>query len=209
MEEYEQIIRNFRIVPEDIWFFTNNPSNDLPYHNRFHSQCMVVNCYDGAQYYNLPYEATRQLLIAAMFHDFGHTGGKEDDTVNIGNALVGYHRLGEVMNAHEPIVVDCIRCTQYPFVVTPFTIEHRIIRDADLMQFRFPNWEKVYFEDLKKEMEIRMHQTITDHEMIMGNRKFWADVMFFTDWGVKMVNEAAPYSFTQKLQVPTKWVVLR
>src|ERR1019366_5684420 len=119
----------------------------------------IENCYDGAQYYNLPKDTTRDILLAALFHDFNHSGGKLPDNENIKNAVSCIQAL--LTNIH-PLVIDCIECTEYPFVKEPLTIEQRIIRDADLMQFRYTNWMDMIGKNLRKEMEVRLGKTITD-----------------------------------------------
>jgi hypothetical protein len=143
---------------------------------------MLENCYEGAQFYNLPYDTTREILIAALFHDFAHTGGHATDNENIRRAyhhgLKMYFRSGV-----SELVWQCIRCTQYPFVYEPLTIEQRIIRDADLMQFRYSNWKDVLLVKLKLEIEVAQAREISEDEMIEGQRKFWSGVKFYTDWG--------------------------
>jgi hypothetical protein len=201
MKPYNEIVEHYEL--EYDWFVQNNPSNNLPYHNLFHTQCMIENCYDGAQYYNLPYDATQQLLTAALFHDFAHTGGKELDSENIRRAL--HDGLWKLYGGELPkLIWECVKCTQYPYVREPFTIEQRIIRDADLMQFRFSNWEEMLFVNLKKEMEEMRRCSISDEEMLVGQRKFWSDVTFFTDWGKMCLNQA-PHSFREKMGVQHVW----
>lgn len=184
MKPYVEIIRNYNLWWEWDKFVRSNPSNNLPYHNQFHAQCMIENCYEGAQYYNLPRDTTREILVAAMFHDFAHSGGKTPDSINVQKALAE-------SQAHNfsKTVFDCIKCTEYPFVVEPYTIEQRIIRDADLMQFRFPNWEDMLLVQLKKEIEIAQCKEITEDEMIAGQREFWKGITFFTEWGDKVLEE--------------------
>ncbi len=187
MKSYQDIIKWYDMVDLYDWFVKNNQSNDLPYHNLFHAQCMVENCYDGAQYHNLPFDATRQILCAALFHDFNHSGGKEEDMENIYHAILGVQRcaieLDQPLADIPDMVIECIRCTEYPFVYESFTIEQRIIRDADLMQFRFGNWKDVLDNRLRAEMEVKIGKPITQQEMYDGNQAFWRKVHFYTDWG--------------------------
>jgi hypothetical protein len=183
MIPYSAIITQYGLTYEYDWVVKNNPARDLPYHNLFHAQCMIENCYDGAQYHNLPYSDTKLLLFAALFHDFDHSGGLHPDSTNIKRALRGIYIYTREQPA--PIIKACVCCTEYPFVVEPFTIEQRIIRDADLMQFRYPNWKEMIEVRLKQEMEVKFEKPITPEEMFDGNQNFWRAAKFYTEWGKK------------------------
>jgi hypothetical protein len=154
---------------------------------------MIENCYDGAQWHDLPYASTRELLIAAMFHDFNHSGGEQLDSVNISRALTGVSTFFKEFcgTGYPHLIHICIKCTEYPFVVEPCTIEQRIIRDADLMQFRYPNWQHMYEANLKREIEVKIGHPIPDEDMLKGQSKFWADVVFYTDWGLEVYHNEA------------------
>jgi hypothetical protein len=78
------LIYYFRVL----FFRANNLYN--PYHNFRHMSHVLWLCYKSCQYYSheLPPRQMRTLLIAALFHDFDHTGrphrGDEDpDGINI------------------------------------------------------------------------------------------------------------------------------
>jgi hypothetical protein len=58
-----------------------------PYHNDYHIMSVVCLCAIGASESGMAFDATRDLLIAAMFHDFGHAGGHQvSDADNIRTA---------------------------------------------------------------------------------------------------------------------------
>ena len=69
------------------YFNSFNPSTDLPYHNKYHMHCMVLNCYEGAKFENLDESTTKGLITGAIMHDFGHSGGQLSDAKNIFIAL--------------------------------------------------------------------------------------------------------------------------
>ena len=192
MKRFDEIIAAYGLGDHYRWFCLHN-SSTAPYHSVYHANCMIENCYDGAQYYNLPYSSTRELLIAAMFHDFNHSGGKLEDRGNINRALKGVSTFfaqyckgdGGVSN----LIWQCIKCTEYPFVIEPFTIEQRIIRDADLMQYRYPDWLEMYETNLKKEIEVRLDKEVSHSDMYWGNVRFWKSVEYFTEWGEKVHRE--------------------
>jgi hypothetical protein len=131
IEEYFFHVQNF------------NVSNDLPYHNWYHTTCMFLNCYEGVVHTTLNKarendfdDWTCSLLIAALFHDFGHSGGSQPDSVNIKVAISGlkefsskliksfaWERVDNVtytkkMLYHEKIVayaIEIIKATEYPY----------------------------------------------------------------------------------------------
>lgn len=187
MMPYAKILKFYELQGVANLFSSKNTANDLPYHNAFHAQCMDENCYDGAQYYNLPYDVTKNLLMAALFHDFNHSGGKTNDKENVTRATIDLEKLFVRSNDSIPtIVIECIRCTEFPFVIEPMTIEQRIIRDADLMQFRYPNWQDVIENKLRAEIEVARGEQISAEDMYEGNKTFWSKVKFYTEWGQKM-----------------------
>ena len=117
-------------------------SVDLPYHNKYHTACMINECERLANQQNLSEYDMRLLLTAAAFHDFNHTGGKSTDVKNIELALEAFHKYSD----KNPTVEKLICVTQYPFVREPLdpsveiTKMMQIIRDCDLMQSFRPTW---------------------------------------------------------------------
>ena len=91
----------------------------------------------------------RNLLIAALFHDFDHTGKSGPDSVNIERALSALRKhLLAVDWQHVHEIAELIRLTEYPYTVpceklNPETAEGLsalILRDADLSQALSPAW---------------------------------------------------------------------
>jgi len=172
------------------WVLKNNPSNDLPYHNWYHALCMIEKCVEGANYHNLPYRSVRHLAVAALFHDYAHTGGGKDDQYNIVLALRGLNNLANrsvgstvALGINLDEVEQIIRITQYPYIDAPICIEQRIIRDADLMQSFRPTWKEMILDGLRKEMEIKLNKEISIEEMCKGQIAFLKNVIPLTDWG--------------------------
>jgi len=164
-------------------------SRDLPYHNWFHTCCMICNCIEGAQAHDLSFRECHLIGLSALFHDFNHSGGKKIDAENINVAIsnllsvvpqqLGYNFL-DVYQMRETI-----RVTQYPFIYTPKTIEQKIIRDVDLMQILEPEWYEHVILGLQAEFK-RGGRDYSHRQMLTGQLDFLDKHIpneLFTSWG--------------------------
>lgn len=160
-------------------------SKDLPYHNWFHTCCMICNCIEGAQFYNLDFRQCHLIGLSALFHDFNHSGGRKSDAENINVAVSNLRSVTETyspMDLHQ--MLETIRVTQYPFVHTPKTIEQKIIRDADLMQILEPEWYEHVILGLQAEFKAG-GKNYSLNEMLKGQMTFLDEHIptnLFTQW---------------------------
>ena len=188
----EEICEALDIKPHYLYVRQKNPSNNLPYHNWYHTMCMVQNCFEAGTYHDLPTSSMRALCVSALFHDFNHSGGKLDDSRNIINALLAFKTFQSQSTHYDNDlrhVQKIIEVTEYPYVREPFTIEQRIIRDADLMQVAYEDtWYDMIITGLKKEMSIKQGRIITDNEMLAGQIEFLKNIHLFTIWGNKKLH---------------------
>ena len=198
------IIDRLNLEPFLEFLSSFNEANQLPYHNYYHSTCVMLNCYEGAYYarLNLPPlnpfnmdEELRGLCAGALLHNFNHSGGKLSDAVNVKRALAGLKAaqtyassmlLG--LNANElAVATSVIKITQYPFVREPSTIPDYIIRDADQMQPYEESSEvllRQYF-GLKAESELQHQATSTLREFAASLRLLLdSEVQWHTEWAV-------------------------
>lgn len=183
----EDICRSLQIENVYAYVRDNNPSNDLPYHNWTHIQHMVESVYEGALYHQLGPQCQIDLVVAALFHDYGHTGGKESDASNIRIAKMALDSYTATQVGKIEYIPDVVRLlisvTQYPFVITPIFTQERIIRDADLMEMGRDTWYEMVIEGLRKEMEVSQKKEITVEEMLRGQVEFHEKVEWYSDWG--------------------------
>jgi hypothetical protein len=187
----------------------NNPSNNLPYHNWYHTLCMIKNCFDASEYYNLPMSSMRGLCAAALWHDYGHTGGKFDDVVNITNTINHFRNFHLSLSSCATRELDSDLChvpslisvTQYPYVHEPFGIEQKIIRDADLMQIAEVTWYDMIITRLGREMSIKYGRQLTDLEMIEGQISFLKNINLYTDWGKNKLVSILPQRLTTLINI--------
>lgn len=184
-DQVNTILATHNLLGAYAYFINHNPSNDLPYHNLYHTNCMIINCAEGADEMQLPPEKTCVLLLAAIFHDFGHSGGKEKDDHNIRVAIAGLEAYCRIDESFAPCMAEAsqiIESTLFPPVTKPETLSQKIIRDADLMQMYMPGWEKQIFVGLRKEIEVTVGKEVSPSEMVSMQLKFMGAVQWYTSW---------------------------
>ena len=176
-------------------FMDTSSSHDLPYHNLYHTRCMILNCYEGAYYENLSLEDTRGLVAAAIYHDFCHSGGTKPDTENVKQALFGlscaqrYAKSKGLGLSELSLLVanSAIEITTYPYEREPVTNTQCIIRDADLMQPYEDNVDALreQYLGLKEEVEIQRNVTFSCWDFADGMRKWQeTEVIWHTPWAI-------------------------
>lgn len=116
-----------------------------PYHNFRHMFHVLYMCYQACVFYadELSPREMRNLLIAAMFHDFDHSGMMGNDDLNIERAIRGLrkHLLSEDQPESENIA-GLIRATEYPYKVPSENLcglLAPILRDADMSRVSAPH----------------------------------------------------------------------
>lgn len=159
-----------------------NPSNNLPYHNLYHTLCVVRSVHElateGMNYrqvnnvlcgtheppVNLTHDDVKSLLIAALYHDYGHSGGKNDESWNIRQAIASVPN-----EVRSPDIENLIRATEYPYkdLHPNERIEYMqmIMRDADLCQIYQDNFICQCVLGLYEEAKV-MNPNLTMKEMI-------------------------------------------
>jgi len=116
-----------------------------PYHNFRHMLHVTRLCYLACEFYAkaLTKRKMRDLLIAAMFHDFDHTGKAGPDSVNIERALLA---LGKYLLPEDRVysgeIQSFVQLSQYPYLLSSDKVGHsaQILRDADGAQALNPAW---------------------------------------------------------------------
>lgn len=121
------------------YVMSTNPSSNSPYHNNQHLYTVAINVVDAAVYYHLDDITKKMLLAAALFHDYDHTCGKEDDFVNIQRAVNHFQEKNAQHNwftdEESTNIIHLIQSTEFPHKKSSTdTLEQNILRDADLIQ---------------------------------------------------------------------------
>lgn len=172
-------------------FLKKNTSNNAPYHNLWHTLCMVGFCYEAADKEHVSGEEKTDLLIAALIHDFCHSEGKMDDEHNVKTAIKEGWEISKntgIFKDHDDYderVARIIRATQYPYVIPAdqLDIQQAIIRDCDLFQTFEKTWFTHTILGLSAEMNIGLNL------LLPGQIEFMKNSHFSTNWGKKYAEE--------------------
>jgi len=148
-----------------MWSFivSNNPGRENTYHNTQHMKHMAaIACYlfENSDAYKVMSPAeqhlqTNLLLIACLWHDYGHSAGAKPDNENIKFACDAFiewfdsvraemvpflsglpakeERDTELAFEYAKIIIDILRVTEFPFVHRPHGTLQMCARDADLL----------------------------------------------------------------------------
>ena len=187
-EDHAKILKAYCL--EAMWslFVNNNRAASLYYHNNYHAMWMMVNCYNMSMNHEMDDNDRRLLLIAAMFHDFDHSGGVLLDKVNIAAARTGVYRHVDINDIDKKVVIYLIKITEFPFAYEPITIQEKIIRDSDIMQGMTPFVNKIIYHDLFCELLTRT-PTLTYERFIALQREFHEKSVMYTPEGLKCKEE--------------------
>lgn len=164
----------------DLWQYVveNNPSEKAPYHNTTHMLYMAWLADEFFQAHSSDEQFAsnqREMIVAALFHDFDHSGGHEPDSVNIDRAVAAWHiAYDKVQPKHiNPKLVETfIRVTQYPYTGIVTTLAGKCLRDADLLYTTVMGNPHIVLRDLKAELEIQLKKEITIEEAAESYKEF-------------------------------------
>jgi hypothetical protein len=183
-QEGDVLARAFRYIVD------NNISNDAPYHHLNHMLRVMAFCNEGCKYHRIEGKPRLNLLVAAIFHDFNHTQGKEDDSVNVEIAKKGimeWYRKNALNHSNINIkkVLEIVAATQYPYVIEKedLTLEQSIIRDADLMIALDHDWMGTIIIGLATELGVDSFKKMAD-----GQHKFHSGIEMCSPWGKEVYN---------------------
>jgi len=186
MKILHTIKNNPVLVSAFSYIVKNNTSNNASYHNLYHLLFVADKCLDASNFYGFTNKERNNLMLAALFHDFDHSQGKENDSVNIQNAIFGFKVwLGSIdpglrSEVDFSGILRAINATQYPYVIPARSLElnQSIIRDADLMMSRGDDWLNTVILGLSSEMKINDLE-----KMVVGQENFLNGVEMITEWG--------------------------
>ena len=164
-----------------IWNATNV---NMPYHNLRHMLHVMWATYNGALYYDIDPRTLRNMLIAALMHDYNHTGRTGDDTINIELAIRGFEEnmlLEDVPYMND--IIFLIRATQFPHKEIEYSLPAFILRDADVAYTLNDSWIHIVNIGLSQELNI------TAEKMLKFQETFLSGMKLYSEWGKKEYSE--------------------
>jgi len=191
----------FRVCGDKVAFtnrvlqeFNANPSANLPYHNNLHQMTVALMCLILSEQNNVSSVAINTLLskpncyfchkeilfAAAMFHDYGHSGGTKPDFLNIHETRKVIDSLYNTTRAID--IHKIIRVTEYPFEIEPKTEDEKIIRDADILcslLYSDALFYEQYVVGLKAEIEVSTGQNISTLQFCEAQINFLRGIKFY------------------------------
>lgn len=158
-----------------------------PYHNFRHSMHVLCRSYEAAQHEGLDPISVRQLLIAAMFHDYNHSGVMGNDAREIQTALLA---LGDCLLSEDvslyPEIMLLIKATEFPHSKCALSPGAAILRDADMSPIFSDVWLQQIIFGLAKEMGI------SALELLLKEEDFLRSMEFYSVWGNKFLKAQVP-----------------
>lgn len=162
-------------------YISENNLVENDYHNTehminvFNNSMLLFNHYEK-EYQLEPYHKL-VLGLAALFHDFNHSGGKLVDKENIKLALVALEEFLNEMCKSDLYddIKSIIIATEFPHLDMDLDILQKIIRDADTMGGIIEGWQSVV-----SNLASEYNKTLV--EFIPSQIKFLDVVKFNTDY---------------------------
>lgn len=169
-----------------VFFNARNWNN--PYHNFRHIFHVLWLCYDACGFYRKvgavgwTLERARNLLIAAIFHDYDHSGRTGRDDLEIQRAIDGLRKhIEEADKWNLEEIESIIKDTQFPYQVPGEKLgrlESQILRDADISQALSPVWLQQVIFGLALEMNVPPIKMLEMQESFLRNA-----IKPLTAWG--------------------------
>lgn len=191
------------------FFIEKNTALKAPYHNFFHTCCVIENCIHIVTHesiYNKNNSENkntdlRALVCSGLFHDFDHSQGKKSDEENINIAINAFLSTSKETAEFNEKVISLIEATQFPYVIEEkdLTWEQKIIRDADIMQMFEPNYlQQIWIGFLMTELNKPAIESI-DMQL-----NFIKNIKFHTSYAKKIAEDQLPgiirsFEFLNKL----------
>ena len=182
---FVEVFKKFDYLGEALsYIIKNSKSNFSPYHNLNHNLVVTVFSYYIGHSEKLSDKEMKELLIAAIFHDYNHTAGEQKDDVNIKNAKDGVKKFVEDNDVDVDLdkIYEILGATEFPYKIEDdkLNTQQKIIRDADMTQlFEHARLQSNYL-GLAKEMKIDYKKQLD------GQGKFYKSLKFRTKFGKKL-----------------------
>lgn len=183
-----------------------------PYHNLTHELQVVFwthACIVNEPHFEPSRADMRDALLAALFHDHNHSGGRSSDEVNVQMAMqfvANHYSLDR--DPQRCAAAKIIEATRFDgldtgFYRDPTNLSERAIRDADLMSI-YTHEGRQLLLGLVQEVSGKSWSLINDHgglaHSLEANAKFLRGAKMYTSYGKTMKDrylESAIREFNQ------------
>lgn len=176
-----------------VFIIKNNKSNNLPYHGIDHlfevyNDCKTLIDFSQMDQFSLNEDSEEvnyetELLIAALFHDYNHSGGKLKDSENIEIAIKGCKEFLDTIDydLNFDVIESVIKATEYPSPLKgDLTIEQKIIQDADMCYLLNDiAIVKLYYglrEEFGVELDKFLENQLAFFETVKFNSRLYSDI---------------------------------
>ena len=173
----------------------HNPSKGLPYHSNYHLEQVTKFALIGSEYYKFPIPNQRLVAVAALFHDFDHSGSGKEDNINIMRACKGFIDFNNFENKEkfedeeEMTILNMIKETRFPYLKdgSGLNIMEQVLRDSDILQ-------GVFSEDYINRIVLGIAQeaNLTPEKMLAGQAGFLNSAKFCTEWATELYKVGLP-----------------
>jgi hypothetical protein len=158
------------------------PNATAPYHNIRHMLHVMWDTYNGYLYYKneISPRTLRNMLVAALFHDYAHSGKSGNDSYNIETAI--HYLTLFILEEDKPFldeISEYIKATQFPHLVMELTLPGKILRDADVTYTLSDTWIQTVAFGLSEEIGI------STESMLKGQETFLKSLHLETEWAQK------------------------
>jgi hypothetical protein len=157
----------------------NAPNIYNPYHNFRHMINTLCSVYRGAVFHQYHLECgprhLRALLIAGLFHDYGHSGQMGHDHEEVANSI----KLLESLLLTEdqdllPEIKELIVATEFPHIAGELSLGAKIMRDADMSQIFNQVWLQQIVFGLAQEKGVSPLSVLEGEADLMNSLKFYS-----------------------------------
>lgn len=180
MDSSLKIIKAYKLEKYLKTVLEKNTGNNNPYHNLYHELTVLKNVYMISKSLNIGNKETKMLLIASLFHDFDHSGGKlKDDSKNIELAVNAFKKYTLENEKDTEYIISLINSTKFPYdEKQELTTSEKILRDADLLQSCETNFTQQILLGLNKEFG----NDILSTSFLENQIKFTSGIKFFSEY---------------------------
>lgn len=200
-----QVIEQLGLIAFYHYVTENNPSADAPYHSdphQFHVArgAYELYCLDNVIAGTYDVNQARNLVAAALIHDFWHSQGKENDAFNIERVIWSIDAwratYGDLVD--WDVVTGLVKATQFPYVEGDYPYTYTHLRDADFMYGFEPHALTAILEGIPEEAAHRIGRKLKPTEFLVEQRKFLDGVKPTSISGRRIWDHAVEHSYAMQ-----------